>query len=50
VPEIEVESLVGGRAEFPCDVNPLPDRRDDSVHMVLWFRDDFGKPIYRYVR
>lgn len=48
VPEVEVESLVGGRAEFPCDVNPLPDRRDDSVHMVLWFRDDFGKPIYRY--
>lgn len=29
------------------DVNPLPLRRDDAVHMVFWFRDDFGKPIYR---
>ncbi|XP_021946674.2 uncharacterized protein LOC110844711 isoform X2 [Folsomia candida] len=46
VPEIEVDAVVGGRAELPCDVNPLPLRRDDAVHMVFWFRDDFGKPIY----
>ena len=45
MPEIEIESILGGRAELPCDVNPT--RRDDSVHMVLWFRDDFGKPVYR---
>jgi len=45
VPEIEVESVAGGRAELPCDVTPS--KRDDSVHMVLWFRDDFPKPVYR---
>ena len=45
MPEMSVEAVAGGRAELACDVTPS--RRDDSVHMVLWFRDDFAKPVYR---
>lgn len=45
VPEIEIEAVLGGRAELPLSL--LPVQRDDSVHMIFWFRADFGKPIYR---
>jgi len=42
---MEVQAVLGGRAELPCDVSAT--RRDDAVHMVLWFRYDFAKPVYR---
>ena len=45
VPELQVESILGGRAEFPCDLSP--NRRDDTIHMAFWFRDGYAKPIYK---
>lgn len=43
---IEVEGVEGNRISLPC---PLAAPSKDKVYMVLWFRDDAGIPLYRYV-
>ena len=46
VPIKNVESVLGGIAELPCDVTP-EDVHDD-VYLILWFKDEASKPMYRY--
>ena len=46
VPVRNVEAVLGGIAELPCDVTP-EDVHDD-VYLILWFRDEASKPMYRY--
>lgn len=41
---IEMEAVEGNGIQLPCPLVP-PSR--DKVHMVLWFRDDAGIPLYR---
>ncbi|CAH2092434.1 unnamed protein product [Euphydryas editha] len=40
-----VSSVVGGEADLPCDSSPP--QRNDSLLLVVWYRDD--NPVYRYV-
>ena len=43
----EVIGVVGGRAEIPCDLTaPFP---SDEPHIILFYKDAFGTPIYRFV-
>jgi len=42
---VPVEGVTGKRVELPCDIKA--NRRDDTVYMVLWFRDADSIPIYR---
>ena len=46
VPIRNVEAVLGGMAELPCDVTP-EDVHDD-VYLILWFKDEASKPMYRY--
>ena len=41
-------AVVGYAAEIPCEVTPLTP--NDAPHLVLWYKDIFGTPIYRLVR
>lgn len=36
--------MLGGEVLLPCNVTPPT--HDDSVALVLWYRDDTGNPIY----
>ena len=45
VPIRNVEAVLGGIAELPCDVTP-EDVHDD-VYLILWFKDEASKPMYR---
>lgn len=40
-----VEAVLGRTASLPCDIEP--EVKDDRVYMVLWFRENAGKPLYR---
>ena len=43
----EVVSVVGGRASLPCDLTPpFP---SDEPHLILFYKDVYGTPIYRSV-
>ena len=39
--------MLGGAAELPCDI--LPEDAHDDVYLVLWFKDEATKPMYRCV-
>ncbi|XP_038213680.1 nephrin-like isoform X2 [Zerene cesonia] len=39
-----VSSVVGGEADLPCDSRPP--QRNDSLLLVVWYRDD--NPVYSY--
>ena len=41
-----VDAVIGGKAELPCDIYPS-DKLDD-VYLVLWYRDVAGKPLYSF--
>ncbi|XP_049786342.1 hemicentin-2-like [Schistocerca cancellata] len=41
-----VDAVLGRSVTLPCDIEPAT--REDRVYMVLWFRDDVGKPIYSF--
>jgi hypothetical protein len=45
VPVFSVDAVIGGRAELPCDVEPADSA--DEVFLVLWYRREAGKPLYR---
>ena len=46
VPVRDVESVLGGSADLPCDI--LPEEAHDDVYLVLWFKDEATKPMYRW--
>ncbi|XP_023334725.1 uncharacterized protein LOC111706165 [Eurytemora carolleeae] len=39
-----IEVMEGGRVDLPCNISPL--RSSDKVSLILWFKEDEGKPIY----
>ena len=45
VPVRNVEAVLGGVAELPCDI--LPEDAHDDVYLVLWFKANATKPMYR---
>jgi len=47
VPVRLVWATEGDNVELPCDITPPTP--EDSVNMVLWFKDDAGIPLYRQV-
>ena len=50
-------SVAGHRASLPCDLSPPPGAVVTTGHMsdmytvylVLWYREDEGEPLYRYL-
>lgn len=44
VKTFDIQAVEGRIAELPCDVTSVD---HDKVHMVFWFRDDAGIPLYR---
>lgn len=40
-----VEAVLGKTTTLPCDIEP--EIQNDRVYMVLWFRENTGKPLYR---
>lgn len=47
VPVRLVWATEGDNVELPCDITPPTP--EDSVNMVLWFKDNVGIPLYRRV-
>jgi hypothetical protein len=47
VPIRNVEAVLGAVAELPCDI--LPEDAHDDVYLVLWFKENATKPMYRYI-
>ena len=47
VPIVDVQGVLGKKTMMPCDITPHD--RDDTVHMVLWFKEADGEPLYRWV-
>ncbi|KAK7865976.1 hypothetical protein R5R35_009404 [Gryllus longicercus] len=46
VSTVLVDAVLGRSVTLPCDIEPTT--REDRVYMVLWFRDNAGKPLYRF--
>jgi hypothetical protein len=44
VPIVEVQGVLGKKTMMPCNITH---DRDDAVHMVLWFKEADGEPLYR---
>lgn len=42
-----VEAVLGKTTNLPCDIESRD--RQNVVYMVLWFRKNDDKPIYRYI-
>lgn len=47
VPVTQVQAVAGDPVYMPCDISTT--EPDDQVLLVLWYREDLGTPIYRYV-
>ncbi|KYN36071.1 hypothetical protein ALC56_09608, partial [Trachymyrmex septentrionalis] len=43
VPLVNVSVVEGRPAELPCDITPPG---EDTLHMVFWFKDEAGVPLY----
>ncbi|XP_035703880.1 protein turtle isoform X2 [Folsomia candida] len=47
IPTIDIQSVEKGTANLPCDISlPEPHDPTDDVMLVLWYREDLGRPIY----
>ncbi|GBP53635.1 hypothetical protein EVAR_38609_1 [Eumeta japonica] len=46
VPTSDVSGVLGKKAALPCDIQPL--HLDDTVSMVLWFKESDGEPLYTF--
>ncbi|KAG7203137.1 hypothetical protein KM043_010258 [Ampulex compressa] len=44
VPISHIVALVGDPTYLPCDISTT--HEGDSVHLVLWYREDHGTSIY----
>ncbi|KAI4475996.1 hypothetical protein M0804_013942 [Polistes exclamans] len=44
VPISHIVALVGDPTYLPCDISTT--HEGDSVHLVLWYREDLGAPVY----
>ncbi|EZA46419.1 hypothetical protein X777_00178, partial [Ooceraea biroi] len=47
VPVRLIWAMEGDNVELPCDITPPTS--EDSINMVLWFKDSVGIPLYRYI-
>lgn len=47
VPIVDLKAVAGDPVYLPCDIKS-PDK-NDQVLLVLWYREDLGTPIYRFV-
>ncbi|KAJ4448424.1 hypothetical protein ANN_10440 [Periplaneta americana] len=45
IPIVDVQGVLGRKTVMPCDITPRD--RDDTVYMVLWFKEADGEPLYR---
>jgi hypothetical protein len=43
---LNVTAIIGQDAEIPCELTPHT--KTDNAYLVLWYKDIFGTPIYRY--
>ncbi len=41
-----MQAVRGATAQLPCDIRPSDPH--DSVHLVLWYRREAGKPLYSF--
>ena len=46
VPLVNISVVEGKPAELPCDITPPG---EDSLHMVFWFKNEAGVPLYTWV-
>ncbi|XP_063231784.1 protein turtle homolog A-like [Bacillus rossius redtenbacheri] len=46
IPVVDVQGVLGKKTMLPCDIAPRD--RDDHVHMVLWFKEADGEPLYSF--
>lgn len=42
-----MEALIGETVYLPCNISTQ--EINDDVILILWYREDKGTPIYRYV-
>ncbi|KYN27166.1 hypothetical protein ALC57_03509 [Trachymyrmex cornetzi] len=47
VPLVNISVVEGRPAELPCDITPPG---EDTLHMVFWFKDEAGVPLYTKFR
>ena len=40
-----VRSVEGQRTSLPCDLSPP--HHNETVYLVLWYKEDQGEPLYR---
>ncbi len=40
-----VVAISGMLTSLPCNITPPA--RGDQVNLVLWYKDGYGKPLYR---
>lgn len=45
---VSVEAVAGETVYIPCNLT-TPDTTD-NVSLILWYRQDKGTPVYRYVQ
>jgi hypothetical protein len=41
-----IDGVIGYSAEIPCEATPSS--VGDAPYLILWYKDIFGTPIYRY--
>ncbi|KAF7391090.1 hypothetical protein HZH66_009570 [Vespula vulgaris] len=46
-PLVNISVVEGKPAELPCDITPPG---EDTLHMVFWFKDEAGVPLYTNFR
>ncbi|XP_060536558.1 neural cell adhesion molecule 1 isoform X2 [Cylas formicarius] len=46
IPMEEAHGVLGKKKGLPCNISPA--KRDDTVAMVLWFKETIGEPLYSY--
>lgn len=49
VPVYHEQGILGDSVSLPCEISIAdgPHEMEDSVVLVLWYREDLGTPIYR---
>ena len=42
---VDIRGVVGHQLSLPCDLTPP--HQNETVYLVLWYREDQGEPLYR---